>query len=228
VYSGHYAVGLALFAAQPRRDRGTLALVLGASIAADVLWTTLTIAGLEGGHSMGSQAYHQPRLPWSHSVVSTLVLAAALAALAFALARRRGDARPGVLAAVSGGAVVAHWLTDAPVAEGFDLLPGRVPIALPHLYGRVGVAFAFELGLIVLGFLPYARAMPGTARARTFGVLATMVGLHLLIFGPSFADAPATDLDAHPLAVTPYLVLLGGQWAALIVIHRAPVATRGS
>src|SRR5258708_38718240 len=139
--AGHAAMGMALLRAAPLRDRRTAGLLVGASLAADVGWCVLTLVVVEGGRSLGSQALHAPRLPWSHSLASTAVLAFGFAALAVAIARG-SRLRPAVLAAI---AVAAHWLVgDVPFGEAFALTPWSTPLATPHLYAQWPLAFALE------------------------------------------------------------------------------------
>src|SRR5689334_18962542 len=98
-----------------KEDRRGVTLIVGASLAADVAWCLFTLLGMEGGRSLGSQALHSPRLPWSHSLLSTAVLAGAYALAAAPRPRLMG---------LAAAAVGLHWLLgDVPFGEAFPIFP---------------------------------------------------------------------------------------------------------
>lgn len=211
MYAGHAAMGVALLRAAPAAGRPTAALLVGASLAADIAWCVLTLAGIEGGRSLGSQAFHAPRLPWSHSLLSTAVLAVACALVALLIAdgaRRR-------VALLAAAAVVAHWLAgDVPFGEAFPLVPWEAPLATPHLYARPTVAFALE-AIVVAGGV--AIALPVLGRRRAAALAGALFGLHMTAWLPSVGGKPPVDLDAEPLKISAYLLLLLAAWLAAVV-----------
>ena len=217
MYVGHAAMGVALAGAARECNRKTVALLVGASLIADIGWCVLTMAGIEGGHSLGSQAVHAPRLPWSHSLASTIVLAVVFAMIAAAVADR--DHRPR-LALLSFAAVFLHWLLgDVPFGEGFPLTPWSAPIATPHLYARWPIAFVLE-ALVVVGCIGAAARMLG--RRRAVMLAAALLGLHVAAWVPTFTAAPAIDLQAEPMRIVAYLVLLLLAWGVCIAARPPP------
>src|SRR5262245_35718251 len=188
--------------------RRVVALLVGASVAADVLWCALTLAGVEGGRSLGSQAFHAPHLPWSHSWLSTGVLALVFAGLGLAFADRR-------VAVAAAAAVVVHLLAgDVPFGEGFPATPWSDPIAGPHLYGDWPIAFAIEVACIVASL---AIAAPVLGRRRATILAGVLLALHALAWAPSFTGEPAIDLAAHPERILIYLGMLLAAWVACVV-----------
>jgi len=209
MYAGHAAMGIAMAAVAPQRGRAAVALLVGASIAADVGWCVLTMASIEGGHSLGSQALHAPRLPWSHSLLSTTALAIAFTGIAFS----RGGVR---LAALSAAAVALHWLVgDVPFGEAFPVTPWSEPVATPHLYAQWPVAFAIESATVAGCVLLAARMLGGRRAAILFGVL---LALHVASWLPTFAAQPPIDLQLEPMRIVAYLVLLLASWAACVAV----------
>jgi len=205
-------MGMALLRGASTRDRRAAAVLVGASLAADLGWCVLTLVGVEGGYSLGSQALHAPRLPWSHSLVSTGVLALAAAAIAAAIGDRASRPRLAILAVV---AVFAHWLVgDVPFGEAFPLTPWSPPLAMPHLYAQWPLAFAIEVVAIAGGV---AIAAPVLGRRRMVRLTAVLLALHLFAWFPSFLGRAPIDLQAEPYAIAGYLVLLLAAWAACIV-----------
>src|SRR5262245_23472805 len=196
------------FARGTRGGRRVVALLVGASVAADVLWCTLTFAGIEGGRSLGSQVFHAPHLPWSHSWLSTGALALAFAGLGLAFTDRR-------VALAAAVAVVVHLLAgDVPFGEGFPATPWSEPIAGPHLYGAWPIAFAIEMACIVASS---AIAAPVLGRRRATILGGVLLALHALAWAPSFTGEPAVDLAAHPERIVVYLAMLLVAWVACVV-----------
>lgn len=98
MYAGHFAVGLAIKAAEPRAPMASL---MGLVFLPDLLWLGLSIAGVETV---------EPGMwfdGWSHSIASIILQAVIVAALS----SRRGVAISAALA----GAVLSHLLLDLPM-----------------------------------------------------------------------------------------------------------------
>jgi hypothetical protein len=221
MFAGHASMGLALTALARDASKRTVGLLVGASLAADVAWCALTVAGVEGGYSMGSQALHSPRLPWSHSVASTAALALAMGAAGAALARSGNGPRLAVLAAL---AVWIHLLLgDVPFGEAFPLAPWTKPVQTPHLYASWPAAFIVETVVIGGGVAVIAARAWGWRRGRL--ILALLLALHLVAWAPTFAERPAVDLDATRLAILGYLALLLTAWVVCIVVAPGPTSS---
>lgn len=225
MYPGHYALGLALHARQ-KDDRVPVVLyfLFGAQLN-DLLWTLLTLAGLEGGHSMGSMAHHHPVLPWSHSLAMHLVWAGVWGVAGWMLFRSRTIAGLGAIN------VAVHFVLDWAV-EDMPLVPiGEAMVRGPGLYDRgMLLPFVVEGVFIVAMWWAYDRALqaPGRAprRGGSWAALALMLVLHVLLFVPTFLDAPAVDLAAEPSAVLGYTFFLLLGVGLLAATHRWATRSR--
>ena len=226
MYPGHYAVGLALQSRQKRDSTAVLLYFLIGAQLTDLLWTAFTIAGIEGGHSMGSMVHHQPILPYSHSLLMHVVWALLFGVLGWILFRR--DRRIAVLGAAN---VLIHFVFDWAV-EDMPLLPvSEIMVPGPGLYDMpVAASFVAEAAIIVVAWGLYRRRLRAGERCHNpkgvWGTLAILLLLHTLLYGPSFQNAPAVDLWAEPTAVLPYTFFLTLGIVVLTATHRW--TTRGA
>ena len=98
MYAGHFAVGLAIKAAEPRVP---MAALMGLVFLPDLLWLGLSVGGLE---------VVEPGMwfdGWSHSIASIIVQAALVAALWSGQGVR--------VSAALAGAVLSHLVLDLPM-----------------------------------------------------------------------------------------------------------------
>lgn len=219
MYPGHYALGLALHARQ-KDDRLSVVVyfLVGAQLN-DLLWTMLTLAGIEGGHSMGSMAHHEPLLPWSHSLVMHLVWAAVWGCGGGLFFRSRAVAGLGAIN------VAVHFVLDWAV-EDMPLIPlGEAMVHGPGLYDRgMVLPFVAESLFIVAMWWAYHRTLQSRAGAKrasaSWAALALMLVLHVLLFVPTFQGLPAVDLSAEPNAVLGYTFFLVLGVVLLAACHR--------
>lgn len=223
--AGHFATGLALFGFQRDRSLTSFVLLMVGALLPDILWTVLTPLGLEGGHSLGSQEFHDPRLPYSHSVVTTLVWSALWGAICYAVTRARGGVEPGRMGVLGALTVLTHWIFgDAPFAKAFFLAPGASSIPMLHLYAHILWSFVLELAAVVVLWAFFLRgvrtggARPGVA---PYAMLGAMLLLHVLIFLPSFEHRPAVHLDEQPTAILGFLFLMALTLAVLSGLYRS-------
>lgn len=171
MFVGHYSAAFALKASQPRVPLWAMFLAVQA---VDIVWALLIFAGVEKARVVPGFTAAFPvdlyYMPYTHSLVGTLVWAALLG-LAY-LAWRRDQGRAAALAVAA--AVASHWLLDllvhAPdlplygdqLKQGFGLWN----FPLPEL--------VLELGLLAGSIVLYARALP-QHRARAWRLGAVMM-----------------------------------------------------
>ncbi len=227
MYPAHYALGLAFHSRQKDDRLAVILYFLLGSVLTDLLWTFLTVAGIEGGHSMGSMLYHAPVLPWSHSLAMHAVWAIAWGGLGWALFRGRTIATLGALN------VLVHYILDWAVLD-MPLGPfGDAMFRGPGLYHR-GMAWPFLVEAItIIGlWLLYDQHLRTGARiqrrAGSFGALIVMLLLHALAFGPTVRDVPAVDLGEQPTAVLGYTFLLLLGIGLLTATHAWATRTRSN
>jgi len=161
---GHCAVGLAAKPLSPKVPLGVLFL---AALTLDILAITFGIAGFESGAK---------GIPWSHGLLMSVLWSGVFA---LAGARIFHSARAG---AVIGLVVLSHWLLDFvshpipfssfswrswqwsfghPLRPDLPLLFAGSPKVGLGLYNTISAveATALELGMLLLGFVMYMRAV---------------------------------------------------------------------
>jgi hypothetical protein len=222
--AGHFATGLALFGWQRDRSLVSFVLLVMGSMLADILWTVLTPLGLEGGYSLGSQEFHQPRLTYSHSVVTTLGWTVLWGGVCYIITRVRGGVDPGRMGLFGALTVLTHWvLGDAPFAHSFFLAPGASNLPMLHLYRYPIVAFVIELVAVGALWALFMRSVrkPGVPLGNTpYAMLLSLLLLTVMIFLPSFEHRPAVHLDAQPTAILGYLFIILVELALLSGMYR--------
>ena len=124
----------------------------------DVFWTSLLLLGVEKARvepdlpSVPLDLYY---MPYSHSLVSVLVICAAVFFLYRALVPPRRLVRPAMLVAL---AVLSHWLLDIPVHRpDLPLYDNMDKIGL-GLWNYPLWALLLEIGLLFAGVLMYLRS----------------------------------------------------------------------
>ncbi len=205
MFAGHYALGLACHASQPSDRRGVLLyFVLGAQLN-DILWTLLTLVGVEGGRSMGAMEFHEPFLPWSHALLMHVVYAVVVGVVGGVVF----DRVVGVFGAVN---IVGHCALDVAV-EDMPWSPiddvARVPGF--DLYDRGFVWwFAVEAVFIVVACVYAWRRLDTRVQSPRFVVvtIVALLVLHAALAVPTLLHVPARDLGVEPWAAVGYLLPL--------------------
>jgi membrane-bound metal-dependent hydrolase YbcI (DUF457 family) len=216
MFLGHYGIAFAARRAAPRTSLGTTTF---AAQFLDELWPLLLLLGLERVRIvpglMAASALDFVSYPISHSLL-TAAGWALLAGAAYLAVRR--DARG---AWIVGGAVVSHWLLDAPMHRpDLPLWPGSATLVGGGLWNSVPATVVIELGLLGLGLALYVRGTRALDRVGRWG-LWSMVALLVAFFAGAVLGPPPPNERA--LAYSALGLWLFVPWGWWVDRHRAPV-----
>src|SRR5215470_7317920 len=173
MYAGHFAMGLAIKAKEPRAP--TTGLLIGTGLL-DILFGPFVLLGIERVSMTpgSSPGFSLDFIDWSHSLVMSIVWSAAYALLWL----RRGRA----VAAAMAFAVFLHFLLDLPMhPHDMALLPYS-PVHLGFGLWKTSWWWWAELAFVVLGCGYYwlrARNYVGL-RSRGVWIVTIVLALHLL------------------------------------------------
>ena len=186
MFVGHYSAAFALKASQPRVPLWALFLAVQG---VDIGWALLVMAGIEKARVVPGFTAAFPvdlyYMPYTHSLVATVIWAAVLGAAYYAWRRGHGAAAALAVAA----AVASHWFLDLLVhAPDLPLYGDQHKLGL-GLWNYPVPELALELVLMAGAILLFVRAQPQHARrAWTLGaVLAVVQTGHTL--GPWLLDS---------------------------------------
>lgn len=213
MFVGHYAAALAAKAAEPRAPLWTLA---GACQLMDIVWTALTMTGVERMRDDpkapgGMDLYF---MPYSHSLPASIAWS-----LAAGLVARWALRLPVRAAWAIGLAVASHWLLDLLVhTPDLPLWPGGPKVGL-GFWAFPAPEMALEMGLVAIA----ATAWMGVRRdlggrigpAAAFVTLLTAVQ----VLGPFAPVADPVGEDLLSFAV--YVGVMIAAW----MVDRAPKAS---
>ena len=215
MFIGHFAVG---FASKPLARQTPLAWLLVAPNVLDVLWPAFVLTGIERASiDPGNTAFTPLDLeymPWSHSLVMSIVWSIAFAGLYLALHRDRRGAL--VLALGVFSHWVLDWITHRPdmgIAPGLETRVGL------GLWNSIPGTLVVELGMFALSIAIYARATrakDGVGRWALVGLVAFLLGSY---FGGVFGPPPPSIVVVNVAALVATAVL--AVWAVWIERHRA-------
>ena len=169
---GHIAAGFIGNRLAPRTSLGT---VVMASLAADLLWGALLLAGIElvefrAGHTT-QDSLLASQISFSHSLVMDALWASVFAAMYFAIRNRRRGAW------VLFAAVLSHWLLDfVSHRPDMPLVPGVHAYFGLRLWDSVAATIVVEGGLWMVAVLIYVRT---TSPRRAAGAMAFWGGVLL-------------------------------------------------
>ena len=157
----------------------------------DVFWTSLLLLGIEKARvepdlpSVPLDLYY---MPYSHSLVSVLVICTAVFFLYRALAPPRGLVRPALLVAL---AVSSHWLLDIPVHRpDLPLYDNMDKIGL-GLWNYPLWALLLEIGLLFAGVLMYLRSSKPTDGSGKYAMVIFALVLAVIQAAIVYAPRPA-------------------------------------
>jgi hypothetical protein len=169
MFVGHYAASFALKAKAPQVPLWVLFL---AAQAVDIGWNLLIFAGIEHARYVPGFTKAFPidlyYMPYTHSLVASVLWALACGALYFFWRRQHGIGA----AMVVGLVVLSHWFLDLPVHPRDLPLYGDAMKQGFGLWNYPLPELLLEVGLLLAAAWLYARAMPQHARrAWTFAFI---------------------------------------------------------
>ncbi len=199
MFVGHYGVSLAAKRVDARLPLGWLFLAVQLP---DILWAALFLLGVEKAriipaHETAVMAVDLYYIPYSHSLVATLLWAGAIYALFRLLPSRAVGLRKSTVAIAMALAVISHFMLDVIVESNLPLYDNTAKIGL-GLANNALAAYIVEGLILVGGLILYLRATTPKNLTGRYGMIVfvgLMLAFNLAIFGP-----PPTDL--HFVAVS--------------------------
>lgn len=168
MFVGHYGVSLGV---RPRAPRLSLGVLFLAVQFLDIVFAILVLAGVEKMRIVPGFTAFNPydlyRMPYSHSLLGSLVLSVLVGAGGFLWLRRHPLRQRFTTAAILGAAVFSHFLLDVPMhTADLPLGPGAgSPKIGLGLWNHRVASIAAEFVVLVAGGVLYLRS----SRARTQG-----------------------------------------------------------
>lgn len=217
MFIGHFGVGFGLKRMAPRVS---LALLIAATVWADMLWTVFLLLGWEHARiSVGDTRWTPLELydyPWSHSLLFLVLWATALAAVY----RTFGSDTVGAVAVWIG--VVSHWVLDWITHRAdMPLYPNGPQYGL-GLWNSILGTLIVEGALFVAGVWFYARCTRSRDRIGRFGFWAYVAVLVLLCVGDRFSGPPESMKEITTTGLVAMAVLLVWPW--WFDRHREPIS----
>lgn len=203
MFVGHYSAGIALKAAKPQIPLWALFVAVQA---VDIGWGVLMLLGVEKANLAPGFTKAFPMdlyyMPYTHSLVASVIWALACGALYFFWRRRDGVGG----AAVIGLAVLSHWFLDLPVhAPDLPLYGDSHKLGF-GLWNYPLIEVALEIGLLAGSIALYVRACP-QYRARAWKLGSIMA---LIQIGNTFGPLPPSALAVAASALVAYAAFAGG------------------
>lgn len=219
MFLGHHAVALAAKRVAPQTSLGVL---MGAALLLDLVWPVLVLAGVErfrvepGNTAFTPLAFDS--YPFSHSLLTSLGIAAVLASAYWSVTRYQ----PG--AWMVGVAVFTHWVLDF-ISHGPDLplAPGLETRVGLGLWNSVLATLVVELALFGAAVWIYLRT---TSPRENSGRVAPWIFIGFLLttyFANVFGPPPPS---AHAVSWVALAVWLLPLWAAWVDRRRKVPAPR--
>jgi hypothetical protein len=215
MFIGHFALGMAAKRIAPRTSLGTL---FAAAQLADLVWPVLLLLGVEVVRVQPGDTAFTPlefvSYPWTHSLLTALLWAAAFGLVYFAV---RKSARG---AWVVGALVLSHWVLDLVTHRpDLPLAPGAIKVGL-GLWNSPVATILVEGALFVLGVVAYATFTKPRDRTGKLAFWA-LIAFLVIIYVGNIAGPPPPDPRA--VALVTVLLWLFLPWGAWIDRHREPV-----
>ena len=211
MFVGHYGAALALKSAESRASLGLL--FLGVQFV-DILFFPLVLAGVERMNIVPgyteSTHFELVYMPYTHSLVASILWAALIAGVAFVALGDRPRRRS--IALVLGAAVFSHWVFDLIVHTPDLPLLGDASTKLGFgLWNNAPLTFVLEAAILLGGLWLYLRATAPRAASRLarFGMVGYVVLLIALNVYNLFGPPPAAFTEVFGLAMVSYLGLAG-------------------
>ena len=193
LFIGHYGVSLAAKRVDARLPLGWLFLAVQLP---DILWAVLFLVGVEKARIIPAQetavmAVDLYYIPYSHSLLATLLWAGAIYALFKLLPSRAAGLRKGTVAIAMALAVISHFVLDVIVESNLPLYDDAAKVGL-GLANNALAAYIVEGLILVGGLILYLRSTTPENLIGRYGMIAfvvVMLAFNLAMFGP-----PPTDL----------------------------------
>lgn len=220
MFVGHAALA---FAAKRKEPRVSLAELLMATYALDLLWPVLVLAGVERVRIAPGITAFTPMdfewYPWSHSLLMATVWGLVGAALVYA-ARRRASA-----ALLVGALVPSHWMLDFIVHRAdLPLWPGTgSPLLGLGLWNSIPATLVLEGALFVAGVSLYLRDSRAKDRVGAVALYGLLVLLVLLWVSGPFSPPPPSTVAVAAVGLAFGLLIV--PWAVWIERHRVTTGT---
>ncbi len=217
MFIGHFALG---FAAKKLSPRTSLAVLLVAPLFVDLVFPVLLLAGIERARiEPGATAFFPvvlEHLPWSHSLLFTILWSVLFGAAVFAGTR---DRRAGL---VSGALVLSHWVLDLVTHEpDLALTPWTDTKLGLGLWNSVPGTLVTELVLYCAGVWVYYAATRPLDRAGKVGPLILAGFLLAAYLGNSFGPPPPS-IELFAATILSSVVLIPIIW--WLDRHRLPAS----
>ena len=214
MFIGHFGLGFGAKKVAPAVSLGTC---FAASQAADLLWPTLVLLGVEQVEVQPGATRMTPlnfvSYPYSHSLVALCLWGIAVGGVYLAIRGARLSA--GVTLALL---VVSHWLLDF-VTHRPDMpltLHGADRVGL-GLWSSIPGTLAVELSIFAAGITLYMRATVPRDRAGSIG-LWSLVGFLLIVYVASTFGPPPPNAAAVAWSAQAMWLLVA--WAYWVDSHR--------
>lgn len=206
MFVGHYGPS---FAAKAFKPKIPLWLLFLAVQLVDVFWSIFVILGIEKVRIVPGITATNPLdlyyMPYTHSLLASLLWAIATALVYRAIFRRDSWAA----AAVVGAAVFSHWILDFLVHRpDLPLYDNTAKVGL-GLWNYPVLALALEIACLFGGMYLYLRTTRAIGWGGRFGMIifgCVMVAVQSLVF---FGPPPASARAAAVTALVSYTVFAG-------------------
>lgn len=179
--TGHYGAAH-LLASSGRRTVRLWHLFVAVQLA-DLGWATLTLLHIERMHlAPGVTAafpYQLDHIPYSHSLLLTLIWGVAASAAYFGINRRAGAFGAELFAA----GIASHWVLDLLVhVPDLPLWPGALKVGFGLWNHKLG-SVVVESGVLLVGLIAYLRAvaLPAPRRNQLIAFTAVMAAVPAVI-----------------------------------------------
>ena len=193
MFVGHYGVSLAAKRLDARLPLGWLFLAVQLP---DILWAVLFLFGVEKAriipaHETAVLAVDLYYIPYSHSLLATLLWAGVIYAL-FRLLPTEAGSRKGTVAIVMALAVLSHFVLDVIVESNLPLYDDAAKVGL-GVANNALAAYIVEGLILVGGLILYLRSTTPKNLTGRYGMIVfvvVMLAFNLVMFGP-----PPTNLQ---------------------------------
>lgn len=208
MFIGHYGAAFGAKSIAPEVSLGTLFL---AAQFPDLLWSTLLLLGFESVRISPSETFATPLLfehyPISHSLLSVMGWALAVALIYLALRRNRRGA------VVLGLLVISHWLLDVIVHRpDLPLFPGSSMLVGLSLWSSLAASLLVEAALFALGIWFYVRATKPVDSVGVWGLWGLVLFFSAISIGNFFGAPPPSAQAVAWVGELQWLMVLWGYW----------------